>query len=194
MHNKSIKVFDRLYQLFKLFGCLSNKKIALKQPIFDLSSKPLHYLHSFGLLLSFNLAGPQHFLNFLVAHCPALIRKNVWKTGISKFCYQKKFPFSFIQYNINFICTKFVTFTVICAIVPKGWCRPLYYVYLMPVQSQLATVMLWAWFHWRSESPCLISYVNYRGTCKVYNLSLFVTQFRLRVGRFVSSLAFSPYP
>ena len=39
----------------------------------------------------------------------------------------------------------------------------------------------------RSASACLISYVNYRGTCKVSNLSLFVTQFRSRVGRFESS-------
>ena len=39
----------------------------------------------------------------------------------------------------------------------------------------------------RSVSACLISYVNYRGTCKVSDLSLFVTQFRSRVGRFESS-------
>ena len=39
----------------------------------------------------------------------------------------------------------------------------------------------------RSVSACLIFYVNYRGTCKVSNLSLFVTQFRSRVGRFESS-------
>ena len=30
----------------------------------------------------------------------------------------------------------------------------------------------------RSISVCLISYANYGGTCKVSNLSLFVTQFR----------------
>ena len=37
-------------------------------------------------------------------------------------------------------------------------------------------------------SACLISYVNYRDTCcKVSNLSLFVTQFGSRVGRFESS-------
>ena len=41
----------------------------------------------------------------------------------------------------------------------------------------------------RSVSACLISYVNYRGTstCKVSNLSLFVTQFRSGVSRFESS-------
>ena len=39
----------------------------------------------------------------------------------------------------------------------------------------------------RSVSVCLISYVNYRGTCKVSNLSLFVTEFRSRVERFESS-------
>ena len=39
----------------------------------------------------------------------------------------------------------------------------------------------------RSVSACLISYVNYGGTCKVSNLSLLVTQFRSRVGRFESS-------
>ena len=40
----------------------------------------------------------------------------------------------------------------------------------------------------RSVSACLISYVNYGDTsCKVSNLSLFVTQFRSRVGRFESS-------
>ena len=39
----------------------------------------------------------------------------------------------------------------------------------------------------RSVSACLISYVNYRGTCKVSNLSLFVAQFRSRFGRFESS-------
>ena len=42
----------------------------------------------------------------------------------------------------------------------------------------------------RSVSACLISYVNYGNTCcKVSNLSLFVTQFRSRVGRFESSTA-----
>ena len=41
----------------------------------------------------------------------------------------------------------------------------------------------------RSVSACLISgYVNCRDTCcKVSNLSLFVTQFRSKVGRFESS-------
>ena len=40
----------------------------------------------------------------------------------------------------------------------------------------------------RSVSACLISYVNYGETCcKVCNLSLFVTQFRSRVGRLESS-------
>ena len=40
----------------------------------------------------------------------------------------------------------------------------------------------------KSVSACLISYVNYGDTCcKVSNLSLFVTQFRSRVGRFESS-------
>ena len=40
----------------------------------------------------------------------------------------------------------------------------------------------------RSVSACLISHVNYGDTrCRVSNLSLFVTQFRSRVGRFESS-------
>ena len=40
----------------------------------------------------------------------------------------------------------------------------------------------------RLVSACLISYVNYGDICcKVSNLSLFVTQFRSRVGRFESS-------
>ena len=43
--------------------------------------------------------------------------------------------FIFILYDINLICTKSGTFTVICAIVPKGWRCPFYYVYLMPVKS-----------------------------------------------------------
>ena len=39
----------------------------------------------------------------------------------------------FILYDINLICSKFGTFTLICMTVPKGWCYPFYYVYLMPV-------------------------------------------------------------
>ena len=39
----------------------------------------------------------------------------------------------------------------------------------------------------RLVSACLISYVNYEGTCKVSNLSLFVTQFKSKAGRFESS-------
>ena len=30
----------------------------------------------------------------------------------------------FIPYDINLICDKFGTFTLICTIVPKGWCCP----------------------------------------------------------------------
>ena len=39
----------------------------------------------------------------------------------------------------------------------------------------------------RSVSACLISDINYGGTCKVSNLSLFVSQFRSSVGRLESS-------
>ena len=39
----------------------------------------------------------------------------------------------------------------------------------------------------RLVSAFLISYVNYGGTCKVSNLSLFVTPFKSRAGRFESS-------
>ena len=97
----------------------------------------------------------------------------------------------FILCDINLICTKFGIFTVICAIVPKGLCCPLYHVYLMPVYliiadncNALGLILLPGG---RSVSACLISYVNYGGTCKVSNLSLFVTEFRSRVGRFESS-------
>ena len=39
----------------------------------------------------------------------------------------------FDLYDISLVCAKFGTFTVICAIVPKGWHYLSYYVYLMPV-------------------------------------------------------------
>ena len=134
-----IKVFYRFYQLFKLFSAVYPSKqdcsYSSQYLIYD-QSLYTSYLYNFSLLLSFNLAGPHHLLNFLVAYCPTLISKNVCtcETGISKVCHKHKtFHFYSIQYNINLICTKFVTFTVICTIVPKGWCCPLYYVYLMPV-------------------------------------------------------------
>ena len=90
----------------------------------------------------------------------------------------------FIPYGINLICTKFGTFTVICAIVPKGWCCPFYCIYLAHNCNALGLIPPPAG---RLVSACLISYVNYGDTCcKVSNLSLFVTQFRSRVGRFES--------
>ena len=124
--DKSILWFLSAFQA--LFSCLSNKQ--------DYSYSSQYLIHDQSLYTTCTVLAYYYLLNFLVAHCSALISKNVCmcETGISKFCHKhKSFHFYSIQYNINLICTKFVTFTVICAIVPKGWCCLLYYVYLMPV-------------------------------------------------------------
>ena len=93
-----------------------------------------------------------------------------------------------ILYDINVVCTKFGTFNVICAIVPKGWCSPCLSdasLIITDNRNALGEIPLPAG---RSVSACLISYLNYGDICcKVSNLSLFVTQFRSRVRRFESS-------
>ena len=133
--DKSMLSFLSAFQA--LFSCLSNKQdcsYSSRYLIYDQSLYTTCTVLAYYYLLIWQVHIT--FLNFLVAHCLALISKNVCmcETGISKFCHKHEcFHFYSRQYNINLICTKFVTFAVICAIVPKGWCCPLYYVYLLPV-------------------------------------------------------------
>ena len=92
----------------------------------------------------------------------------------------------FILYDINLIRTKFGTFTVICtcAKARKGWLLCLSDASLI-IADNCNALGLIPPPAGRLVSACLISYVNYGDTfCKVSNLSLFVTQFRSRVGRF----------
>ena len=97
----------------------------------------------------------------------------------------------FILYDINLICTKFGTFTVNCAIVPKDWWLPVLLCLSdasLIIADNCNALGLIPPLAGRSISACLIFYVNYGDACcKVSNLSLFVTQFRSRVGRFDSS-------
>ena len=92
----------------------------------------------------------------------------------------------FIPYDINLICPKYGTFTLICTIVPKGWCCPFSVLCLSDASLIIAdncnALCLIPPSAVRSVSTWLISYVNYEDTCcKVSNLSLFVTQFRSSV-------------
>ena len=91
-----------------------------------------------------------------------------------------------IPYDINLICTKFGTFTVNCVllVLPVVICQSDASLIIADNCNGLGLILPPAG---RSVSAYLISYVNYGGTCKVSNLSLFVTRFRSRVGRFESS-------
>ena len=80
----------------------------------------------------------------------------------------------FNLYDISLICSKFGTFTVICAIVPKRLALPISLI----IADNCYALGLTPMPAGRSISVCLISFANYGGNCKVSNLSLFVTQFR----------------
>ena len=131
--DKSILSFLSAFQA--LVSCLSNKQDCSYSSLYLIYDQSL-YTTCTILAYYYHLIWHVH-ITFKFFSCTlSLTSKNVCmcETGISKFCHRhKSFQFYSIQYNINLICTKFVTFTVICAIVPKGWCCPLYYVDLMPV-------------------------------------------------------------
>ena len=75
----------------------------------------------------------------------------------------------FNPYDINLICTKFGTFTLICTIVPKGWCCPFSVLCLSDASLIIAdncnALCLIPPPAVRSVSTWLISCVNYGDTC-----------------------------
>ena len=135
--NKSILSFLSAFKaLFSCTTCLSNKQDCTYSSQYSIYDQSLYttcpvlayyYFVKFGRSTS-----PFKFFSCTLSCLNKSKNVCMCETGYRNSATNMKVSI-FIPDDINLICTKFGTFTVICAIVPKGWCFPLYYVYLMPV-------------------------------------------------------------